>query len=72
MGRLIKAEFLKILTTKLWWALLIPSVGLALGWAWLASIFFTDLGNEIENALDLISVNDAELSLGSLALTRAM
>jgi ABC-2 type transport system permease protein len=72
MGRLIKAEFLKILTTKLWWALLIPAVGLALGWAWLASIFFTDVGNEIENALDLVNVSDAELSLGSLALTRAM
>lgn len=72
MGRLIKAEFLKIMTTKLWWALLIPAVALALGWAWLAAIAFTDIANDIEDALDLVNVNDAELSLASLALTRAM
>jgi len=72
MGRLIKAEFLKIFTTKLWWALLIPAVALALGWAWLAAIAFTDIANDIEDALDLVNVNDAQLSLTSLALTRAM
>lgn len=72
MGRLITAEFRKILTTKVWWALLIPAVGLALGWAWLSAIFFTDLANEIEDALDVAGINDAELSLSSLALTRAM
>ncbi|HEY7593736.1 MAG TPA: ABC transporter permease subunit [Actinophytocola sp.] len=72
MGRLIAAEFRKILTTKLWWALLIPAVGLALGWAWLSAIFFTDVANEIEDALDVAGINDAELSLSSLALTRAM
>jgi ABC-2 type transport system permease protein len=33
MGNLIKAEFRKILTTKLWWALLIPTVITALGWS---------------------------------------
>lgn len=72
MGRLIRAEFLKIFTTKLWWALLIPAVALALGWAWLAAIAFTDIANDIEDALDLANVNDAQLSLTSLALTRAM
>lgn len=72
MGRLITAEFRKILTTKVWWALLIPAIGLALGWAWLSAIFFTDLANEIEDALDVAGINDAELSLSSLALTRAM
>ncbi|MGH3762610.1 ABC transporter permease subunit [Actinophytocola sp.] len=72
MGRLINAEFRKILTTKLWWALLIPAVALALGWAWLSAIFFTDVAGEIEDALDLAGINDAELSLSSLALTRAM
>ncbi|MGH3880904.1 MAG: ABC transporter permease subunit [Actinophytocola sp.] len=72
MSRLIKAEFRKILTTKMWWALLIPAVALALGWAWLSAIAFTDVATEIEDALDLAGVNDAELSLSSLALTRAM
>ncbi|QUQ71017.1 hypothetical protein [Kutzneria sp. CA-103260] len=33
MGRLISAEFRKILTTKMWWALLIPTVALAALWS---------------------------------------
>ncbi|GAA3844454.1 ABC transporter permease subunit [Saccharothrix violaceirubra] len=32
MGNLIKSEFRKILTTGLWWGLLIPTVLVALGW----------------------------------------
>jgi ABC-2 type transport system permease protein len=72
MGNLIKAEFRKILTTKMWWALLIPAVGLALGWAWLAAKFFTDVGDAIEDALNSGGISNAELSLSSLALTRAM
>jgi ABC-2 type transport system permease protein len=72
MGRLMRAEFLKIFTTKLWWALLIPAIALALGWAWLSAIAFTDIANDIEDALDLVVQSDGELSLTSLALTRAM
>ncbi|MFL6118264.1 ABC transporter permease subunit [Actinophytocola sp.] len=72
MGNLLKAEFRKILTTKMWWALLIPAVGLALGWAWLAALFFTDVGDAIEDAINSGGINDAQLSLSSLALTRAM
>src|ERR1044072_6035823 len=72
MGRLIKAEFRKILTTKLWWALRIPAIGLALGWARLSAIAFTDVANDITDALDVTNVSDQELSLSSLALTRAM
>jgi ABC-2 type transport system permease protein len=72
MGRLIKAEFRKIATTKLWWALLIPAVGLALGWAWLSALAFTDVAGDITDALDVSNVSDQELSLSSLALTRAM
>jgi ABC-2 type transport system permease protein len=34
MGRLIKAEFRKIFTVKLWWALLIPAAILSLGFTW--------------------------------------
>jgi ABC-2 type transport system permease protein len=33
MGRLIAAEFRKVLTTKMWWALLIPTAALALLWS---------------------------------------
>jgi len=72
MGNLIKAEFRKILTTRMWWALLIPAVALALGWAWLAAKFFTDLGDAIEDALNAGGISNTELSLSSLALTRAM
>ncbi|TDP93907.1 ABC transporter permease [Labedaea rhizosphaerae] len=34
MGRLIAAEYRKIFTTKLWWALLIPAAIIALVFAW--------------------------------------
>lgn len=48
MGRLVKAEFRKILTTKLWWALLIPTaliaLAFALGW-----------GNSVNSISDALS-----------------
>lgn len=47
MGGLIKAEFRKILTTKLWWALLIPSAVLGFGW----SFFAAKLVNSIAQAV---------------------
>jgi ABC-2 type transport system permease protein len=74
MGNLIKAELRKILTTKMWWALLIPAVALALGWAWLSALFFTDVADGLGNALDDAGVdfNLDELAWSSLALTRAM
>nr|WP_042195404.1 ABC transporter permease subunit [Kibdelosporangium sp. MJ126-NF4]CEL21986.1 Putative ABC transport system membrane protein [Kibdelosporangium sp. MJ126-NF4]CTQ92766.1 Putative ABC transport system membrane protein [Kibdelosporangium sp. MJ126-NF4] len=34
MNLLIKSEYRKILTTKLWWALLIPAAALSLAFAW--------------------------------------
>jgi ABC-type transport system involved in multi-copper enzyme maturation permease subunit len=34
MDRLIQAEYRKIFTTKLWWALLIPAAVLSLGFTW--------------------------------------
>ena len=49
MGMLINAEFRKILTTKLWWALMIPAFLLAFGWAWGTSALTTEL---ISDALD--------------------
>jgi len=72
MGRLIKAEFRKILTTKLWWALLIPSVALALGWAWLSGIAFTDVAGDLNDTLRDFDLDLDKFSWGSLALTRAM
>ncbi len=72
MGRLIKAEFRKILTTKLWWALLIPSVALALGWAWLSGIAFTDVAGDLNDTLSDFDLDLDKFSWGSLALTRAM
>jgi ABC-2 type transport system permease protein len=72
MGRLIKAEFRKILTTKLWWALLIPAVGLALGWAWLSALAFTDIGSDLDTFFDEYRIDLSEVSWASLALTRAM
>jgi ABC-2 type transport system permease protein len=74
MGNLIKAEIRKILTTKMWWALLIPAVALALGWAWLSALFFTDVADGVGQALDDAGVrfNLDELAWSSLALTRAM
>ncbi|OLF06515.1 hypothetical protein BLA60_31615 [Actinophytocola xinjiangensis] len=71
MGNLIRAEFLKILTTRLWWALLIPAIALALGWAWLSSLAFTDIANDIGDALN-VSISETEIAVNSIALTRAM
>jgi ABC-2 type transport system permease protein len=74
MGRLIKAEFRKILTTKMWWALLIPAVLLAVGWGWLAAEFFTDVADELDDVIDDAGVqaNFGEVSWAALALTRGM
>jgi len=74
MGRLIKAEFRKILTTKMWWALLIPSVALAIGWAWLGGLAFSDIAAGVGDALDdaNVDIDLGTMSWASLALTRAM
>ena len=74
MGRLIKAEFRKILTTRLWWALLIPAVALAVGWAWGWSALLT---NVINDAADSEVVTEFhipidQLSWSAIALTRSM
>lgn len=74
MGRLIKAEFRKIVTTKIWWAMAIPAVLLAIGWGWLGSEFFTDVASDLTSVLNDSQVDVAldEMSWASLALTRAM
>lgn len=74
MGNLLKAEFRKIVTTKMWWALLIPSVLLAVGWAWLGGQAFSDIAEGVGDALDDggVDVPLGEMSWASLGLTRAM
>jgi ABC-2 type transport system permease protein len=74
MGRLIKAEFRKILTTKMWWTLLIPSVALAIGWAWLGGLAFSDIAEGVGDALNdaNVDIDLGSMSWASLALTRAM
>lgn len=74
MGRLLKAEYRKIITTKMWWALLIPSVLLAIGWAWLGGDFFSQVASGLGDALDDadVRIDLDEMSWASLALTRAM
>lgn len=74
MGNLIKAEFRKILTTKLWWALLVPAVLLAGGWAWGWSALISGV---ISDAADESFVREFDipiegLSWSSIALTRSM
>ncbi|MQA12516.1 MAG: ABC transporter permease subunit [Pseudonocardiaceae bacterium] len=60
MGNLIKAEFRKVLTTKLWWALLIPTVLLALGW----SLATGAIGTELTNALESSEARTLQRALG--------
>lgn len=53
MGQLIKAEFRKIWTTSLWWALMIPTVAVAFGWALVTGLLgdaFLDLFSTAEGA----------------------
>lgn len=53
MGQLIKAEFRKIWTTSLWWALMIPTVAVAFGWALVTGLLgdaFLDLFTTTEGA----------------------
>lgn len=71
MGQLIRAELLKITTTKLWWALLIPAVALALGWGWISALAFTDIASSVGDALN-VGVENIDLAINSIALTRAM
>lgn len=74
MGMLIKAEFRKILTTKVWWALAIPAVLLAVGWAWGVSAFVTDIADDVASSdlLNEAEIKVSDMSWSVLALTRAM
>jgi ABC-2 type transport system permease protein len=60
MGGLIKAEFRKIFTTSLWWALLIPVALLGFGAGW--------LGTAIVALIDLVEQFDRSVPLGLLSV----
>ncbi|MCI2416723.1 ABC transporter permease [Saccharopolyspora sp. K220] len=61
MGGLIKAEFRKIFTTNLWWALLIPVALLGFGAGW--------LGTAIVAIIDMVEEFDRSLPLGLLSVS---
>src|SRR6266536_2390009 len=74
MGRLIKAEFRKILTTRLWWALLIPAILLAGSWALGWSALITNIINDAKNedVVTTFHIPVDQLSWSAIALTRSM
>lgn len=74
MGALINAEFRKILTTKLWWALMIPAFLLAFGWAWGTSALTTELISELsdEPLIQDTNVPIDEFSWSVIALSRSI
>ncbi|HEY0453073.1 ABC transporter permease subunit [Actinophytocola sp.] len=74
MGRLIKAEFRKILTTKMWWAMMIPAFILALAWAWGVSALTTNIVDDVadEAILTQFNISIDDLSWSAIALTRSM
>jgi ABC-2 type transport system permease protein len=74
MGRLVSAEFRKILTTKMWWALLIPTVAVALAWSWLGSLLTSTVIDQIANSAVMRQgqVNIGQLSWSVLFFARTI
>ncbi|MGH3623425.1 MAG: hypothetical protein ACRDQ5_16785 [Sciscionella sp.] len=74
MGNLIKSEFRKILTTRVWWALLIPTVLLAFFWALGVGSLVNSIGSSIKTDSDFerLGVNFDNLPLAVIALARSI
>ncbi|AXB45011.1 ABC transporter permease [Amycolatopsis albispora] len=77
MGRLIKAEFRKTLTTKSWWGLLIPAVLFAfvfsLGWGFTTNDFTDFLGSSDTRELtSMLGINVGEWPVGLLAMAHGI
>jgi ABC-2 type transport system permease protein len=74
MGRLIKAEFRKILTTKLWWGLLIPTIVLAFAWSFGVGKLIQSIGDGIrsDDSFQRLGISVEHLSLGVFALSRGI
>lgn len=74
MGRLIHAEFRKVLTSNLWWALLIPTVLVALLWAWIWAGLGTSFADALSNdpQFQQLNVPLGNLPLAGIGLGRAI
>ncbi|EWC61459.1 putative ABC transport system membrane protein [Actinokineospora spheciospongiae] len=74
MVKLINAEFRKIFTTKLWWALLIPALVLSLLWAWAASALTSGIADEVNRStlFQQADISFEEVSWSVIALARGM
>jgi ABC-2 type transport system permease protein len=77
MGRLIIAEFRKTLTTKSWWALMIPAVGLALGFALGWGAFANEVGDvlsssETQEIAEALGIQTGNLPMGLLAIAHGV
>lgn len=74
---LIKAEFRKTMTTRLWWALMIPAFALAFGfaffWGRITNDFVDYVGtNDLEELTRLVGLNPDELPVGLLGLAHGI
>jgi ABC-2 type transport system permease protein len=74
---MVKAEFRKTTTTKLWWALMIPAFGLAFGfaffWGRITNDFVDYLGsNDLQELTDLLGVPADDLPVGMLGLAHGI
>ncbi|WP_236789185.1 ABC transporter permease [Amycolatopsis sp. GM8] len=73
MGRLLVAEFRKTFTTKLWWALMIPAVLLAFGFALGWGAFANEIGDvltssETQIIAQALGIQTGNLPMGLLAI----
>ncbi|WP_106177813.1 ABC transporter permease subunit [Prauserella shujinwangii] len=77
MGNLVKAESRKIITTKSWWILLIPSVAFALAFALFWGAITNDLNDYLGSSdarelAGLLGISLGELPVGLLALAHGV
>ncbi|HEX3787322.1 MAG TPA: hypothetical protein VHW44_05635 [Pseudonocardiaceae bacterium] len=74
MGQLINAELRKILTTKMWWALLIPTVVLGVVWAAIFSAFTGTFDDALSSdpTFQQLHISIESLPLAVFALARAI
>lgn len=77
MGNLVTAEFRKILTTKSWWALLIPAAALAvlvaMGWAAPANAFVESIADSaMDRVFARIGLDPGSWPVGLLSMAHAI
>lgn len=71
---LLKSEFRKITTVSSWWALLIPTVLLALGWSWIGTAFISLLTSSFNDneAARTVGARVPDLPYTLFALARSI